>query len=226
LGISAAISPFYVSKQLFRFDIPAVVFLSFLFWFFLRDNTIGIFEGITFLILLIAYLLYNLINAKNEEEIKEPTDINDSVIKNTAFIVAGLVSLMVGANFLVRGAVMLAQSFGVSEAVIGLTIVALGTSLPELATSVLAAAKKQNEIAIGNIVGSNIFNIICILGVVGVMGPIKADGILLRDVLIMIGLTVFLFLPLLTKNILTRWTGTFLLGIYGIYMTVIIFAGK
>ncbi|MDR0304617.1 MAG: calcium/sodium antiporter [Chitinispirillales bacterium] len=222
LGLSAIICPISVSKQLFKFDIPVVIAASLLVWFFLKDNTVQIREGVVFLILFIGYIVYSVVNAKNGEKIENNLKKNDSCIKNIAFIILGLGLLVAGANFLVKGAVDLALSWGVSEAVIGLTIVAVGTSLPELATSAIAAFKKQNDIAIGNIVGSNIFNILGILGVVGVMGPVAADGILLRDILTMVGLAVILFSPILTKRILTGREGAVFLGIYIVYTFLII----
>jgi cation:H+ antiporter len=222
LGLSALICPMPVSKQLFKFDIPVVVFISLLAWFFLRDSVMNILEGIVFLTLFAGYIAYNIINAKNSEETESNLETNDSVIKDIMFIVLGLALLIAGADFLVKGAVVLALKWGVSETVIGLTIVAVGTSLPELATSAIAAFKKQNDIAIGNIVGSNIFNILCILGVVGVMGPVSAEGISLRDVLAMIVPVVILFVPLLTKYVLTQWQGALLLGIYITYIFFVV----
>ena len=222
LGLSALICPIHVSKQLFKFDIPVVVLASVLAWLFLRDNVVQIWEGAVFLILFAAYVAYSIVNAKSDEEIKPYSGKNDSVIKSVEFIVVGLGLLIVGSDFLVKGAVELASRWGVSEAIIGITVVAVGTSLPELATSAVAAFKKHSDIAIGNIVGSNIFNILGILGVVGVMGPVKAEGILLKDILVMIGLAVILLAPLLTKRVLTRWQGAALLGIYAVFIFFIV----
>jgi cation:H+ antiporter len=222
LGLSALICPIHTSKQLFKFDIPVVVLASLLVWLFLRDNVVQIWEGAVFLILFAGYIAYSIVNAKSDEKIEPYSGKSDSVIRSIEFIVVGLGLLIVGSEFLVRGAMELASRWGVSEAIIGITVVAVGTSLPELATSAVAAFKRHSDIAIGNIVGSNIFNILGILGVVGVMGPIKAEGILLKDILVMIALAVILLAPLLTKRVLTRWQGAVLLGIYVVFIFFIV----
>jgi len=222
LGLSALICPIHVSKQLFKFDIPVVVLASVLAWLFLRDNVMEIWEGAVFLVLFVGYIAYSVINAKSEEKVENHSEKNVSVIRSIEFIIVGLGLLICGSHFLVTGAVSIASRWGVSEAVIGITVVAVGTSLPELATSAIAAFKKHNDIAIGNIVGSNIFNILGILGVVGVMGPVADDGIKLREVLEMNVVALILFAPLLTKFVLTRWQGAALLGIYAACMFYVV----
>ena len=229
LGLSAFIYPIRASKQLFKFDIPVVVLASFLAWLFLRDNVVQIWEGAVFLILLAGYIAYSIVNAKSGEEgeeIEKYSGKNYSLTKCIEFIVVGLGLLIVGSEFLVRGAVKLAELWGVSEAIIGVTVVAVGTSLPELATSAVAAFKKRSDIAIGNVIGSNIFNILGILGVVGVMWNVGKEVILgeirLRYILTMIGLSVILFAPLLTKRVITRWQGAILLGIYAAFIFLIV----
>jgi len=142
LGLSALICPIHTSKQLFKFDIPVVVLASLLVWFFLRDNVIQIWEGAVFLVLFAGYIAYSIVNAKSDEKIEPYSGKSDSVIRSIEFIVVGLGLLIVGSEFLVRGAMELASRWGVSEAIIGITVVAVGTSLPELATSAVAAFKK------------------------------------------------------------------------------------
>jgi len=188
----------------------------------LRDNVIQIWEGAVFLVLFVSYIAYSIINAKSGEKIKNYSEKNVSVVRSVEFIIVGLGLLICGSHFLVTGAVAIASRWGVSEAIIGITVVAVGTSLPELATSAVAAFKKHNDIAIGNIVGSNIFNILGILGVVGAMGPVEAKGIHLKDILSMTALAVILFAPLLTKRVLTRWQGAVLLGIYAVCIFFIV----
>jgi len=225
LGISALICPLLVSKQLFKFDIPVCLFASGLLWFFLKDGSMEVWEGIVLLIFFAGYIAWCAVNAKKSGgagvEADDGSGKQSSMARNIAFIIAGLILLVGGAYLLVKGAVEIATSLGVSEAVIGLTIVAIGTSLPEFATSLVAAIKKHNDIAIGNIVGSNIFNILCILGVVGVMGPTDAKGIGIRDILLAIALAAALYIPLITKRKMTRWTGAALFVTYAVYIVIL-----
>jgi cation:H+ antiporter len=134
------------------------------------------------------------------------------------FVVCGLGLLVLGSRFFVDGAVGLARAIGVSEAVIGLTIVALGTSLPELATSVIAAIKKEEDIAIGNIIGSNIFNILAILGVSSTITPLNANGVGQINLYFMLGTSVLLLPFMRTGFVLNRIEGALLLAVYGGYM--------
>ena len=230
LGLSAIIVPLTAPKLLFRRDIPVCVVASLLAWLFLTNgNTMFFWEGIVLLVLFVGYAGYIIISTKRGAGVDAPPDdiistVNektDSVVKSIVFIIIGLAALVAGADILVKGAIVLAASLGVSEALIGLTIVAVGTSLPELATSIVAALKKQNDIAIGNVVGSNIFNILLILGTVGVMGPVEAKGILLRDMLLMVALSVALFVPILTRRVMTRWFGVVLTAVYVAYIFVL-----
>jgi cation:H+ antiporter len=140
---------------------------------------------------------------------------------DVAFVVAGLGILVLGSRLLVDHAVALAGALGVSEAVIGLTIVAAGTSMPELATSVVAAVRKQPDIAIGNIVGSNIFNILAIMGLSSTIAPLHAPGISSLDFLVMIALTVLLIPLLYTGRLLHRLEGALLLALYGAYIFIL-----
>lgn len=136
-------------------------------------------------------------------------------------VLVGLGVLVLGSNLLVEHAVILAKSLGVSEAVTGLTIVAAGTSMPELATSVVAAVRKQSDIAIGNVVGSNVFNVLGILGAGSIVSPLYAPGISMMDYWMMIIFTVLLLPLLYTGRFLHRVEGAFLLGLYGIYLFIL-----
>ena len=232
LGIAALICPLPVGKKLYRFELPVTVLASLLVGFFLmRDDTIHITEGLIFLSIFAGCVAYSLINAKRGSgaavdtpaEAAETADVRkNSVVKCVALIIVGLATVVGGADLLVRGAVALARSWGVTETLIALTIVAAGTSLPELVITAMAAFKKQHDIAVGNIVGSCIFNILCILGIVGVMKPVPANDITTLDVSLMIALAAaLLFIPLLTKRTLTRWTGGMFLGIYVTYVVIL-----
>jgi cation:H+ antiporter len=231
LGLSALICPILVSKQFFKFDIPVLIGASFLSWRFLSDGVIQVWEGVVILVLFAGYMAYNIANAKTGGGDDADVVVEDgkkvSVVKNTLFVLLGLGMLMGGANLLVNGAVKIAESFGMSKAVIGLTIVAFGTSLPELATSAVAAVRKHNDIAIGNVVGSNLFNILCILGVVGAMGPIKTAGagegrgVEFNDLLLMSAINFVLLAPLVAKRTLNRWIGGLLAGTYVAYLLML-----
>jgi cation:H+ antiporter len=151
----------------------------------------------------------------------EPIDPGRHWILDALFIVGGLFLLVVGSRLLVDHSVALAQAFGVSQAIIGLTIVASGTSMPELATSLLAAVRKQPDIAIGNVVGSNIFNILAILGISGLCSPLHAPGVALLDFAVMIAFSLLLVPLLYTGRRLHRLEGVALLVGYGVYLLVL-----
>jgi cation:H+ antiporter len=236
LGLSAIIYPILISKQLFRFEIPLVVLAALLTYIFLGDSTMARWESIIFLAMFVSYVVVCIIMAKRgaggaETDSHQPANSNagdnakpkkpDSVPKLAALIVFDLAILIFGADLLVDGSVMLAKSWGVSEALIGLTIVAVGTSTPELAMTTIAAFRKHNDFAIGNIVGSSIFNTLCILGVAGTVRPIVGNNILPRDILLMLAVSAALMLPLLFKRTLSRWMGAALFCTYAAYIFVL-----
>ncbi len=221
LGLSALILPLKAHLQLIRFDTPVMILTALLFLVFFLDNTIGRIEGLVFLSGIIAYTIFNVLKSRKEHQKLVLKEFEDSVPKVTRhwaldviLIVIGLAALMVGSEFLVKNSVELARLIGLSEAVIGLTIVAVGTSTPELATSIVAAIKKQPDIAIGNVIGSNIFNILGILGIASLVRPISAPGINLVDTLVMIGMSLMLLPFIKTGFTLRRWEGALMLAIY------------
>ncbi|MCL2022482.1 MAG: calcium/sodium antiporter [Betaproteobacteria bacterium] len=230
LGLSALICPILINRQLFKFDIPALIIASLITWYFLTDGIVQIWEGIILMIVFVGYMAYSIINSKKDGSgASDSDDDNDraegknvSIPQNAILIIIGLALLIGGANLLVIRAVDLARSWGVSEAVIGLTIIAFGTSLPEVAASAVAAFKKHSDIAIGNVVGSNMFNILLILGTIGAMGPTAAHGIATRDLLFMVGINLMLFIPLFAKSILNRLIGTAFIGVYATYIFMIV----
>lgn len=226
LGLTALICPMRVQFQLLKFDTPVMIGVALLFVVFFRDGRIQLGEALVFLAILVVYTVLNIRLARRtastvvQEEfgtgVSQPTG---PVWKDVGLILAGLAVLVVGSQLFVAGAVDLARLFKLSEAVIGLTIVAVGTSLPELASSLMAAWRKQPGIAIGNIVGSNIYNILAILGVSGVIAPpLTAPGIGPTDTLLMTGISIVLLVIAWTGFQLRRWEGALLLGIYGAYL--------
>ncbi len=226
LGVAAMISPMSIKSQVIKREIPIMIIVSVILLLVLLDDTITRMEGVFLVIGIITYIIlgykYSIKKMDNKEVIKEfeesipksPYKIWQSII----FILTGLALLLLGSNLFVDGAVAVAENFGVSQAVIGLTIIALGTSLPELTTSVVASFKNENDIAIGNAVGSNVFNILSILGVSSLVRPIADTGVTMVDLSIMMFFAI-LILPLSrSKFTLRRWEGTLLFCGYIAYM--------
>lgn len=181
-------------------------------------------DGLVLLSFFIIFIYYSFGIAKQQESSDDCEIKNLNLVKSIFYIVIGLIGLVVGGNWIVSGAIKLAVGFGISESLIGLTVVAIGTSLPELATSAIAAYKKQADIAIGNVVGSNIFNIFCILGISSVIRPLPFNPANNIDFLIMIIATVILFIIMFIgkKRIIERWQGLFMILIYSAYTVFLI----
>ncbi|OGJ87639.1 MAG: hypothetical protein A2268_04330 [Candidatus Raymondbacteria bacterium RifOxyA12_full_50_37] len=217
LGLAALVRPLSVHRQVLRIDTPVLVAVSLLLVLFLRDRAIGRGEALVFFAGIVSYVWFTLsasrkqaVNSMARDAIPIPGTIPSDII----FILAGLAALVFGSRLFVSGATGLARAWGVSEAVIGLTIVAAGTSLPELATSVVAAVKKETDIAVGNIIGSNIFNILAILGISGLLTPLQAQGIGSADVGVMMAATLILIPFMRTGFVLNRVEGAVLLALY------------
>lgn len=228
LGLSALVRPLKVNVQLIRFDMPVMIAVSLLACFMFRDDAISRGEALILFVGVLAYTTVVVRMARREhsavlnKEFEEGTPhTSKSVWLDAVFVLGGLGLLIVGARFFVLGAVDLAHVWGVSEAIIGLTIVSAGTSMPELATSMVAAFRKQEDIAIGNIVGSNIFNILAILGVSGLVHPFTAGGVTPMDFTFMLGTSIIL-LPLMRWGLrLNRYEGLLFLALYGAYLAVL-----
>ena len=228
LGLSAVISPLKINIQVLRVDIPIMIGFSILLWFLLLDSAISRFEGTCLTVTIAIYTILTIYLGKKDaiqlpaestnKTIKKEQAREKSLLLNILLILFGLFALVFGSRFFVKGSINLAQHFQISEAIIGLTIVAMGTSLPELATSIVAAVKREEDIAIGNIVGSNIFNIVAILGISGTLTPLSAPGIKAIDLAFMTG-TAIILLPLMRTGFrLVRIEGLILLGIYAVYI--------
>lgn len=219
LGISATIYPLQAKKQLLRIDIPvmliATILLTVLFW----DGKLGRLEGGFFLAGIVAYTLFSLFYSRKhgEEPEMELEDQPKHWAVDVLLIVGGLAVLIFASQLLVDNAVSIAKELGLSEAVIGLTIVAAGTSMPELATSIVAAFKRKTDIAIGNIVGSNLFNILAIAGTSSLAHPIEANNMNHVDLLVMLGISILLLPLLKSGKRLSRIEGIVLIIIYVIY---------
>ena len=222
LGISALIAPIAVNPKMLKLDIPLLLVISLL----LALSTcllggVGRIAGAVFLLIGIGYTTF-LIRSSREENAEEETD--EKILKlhwALLLTILGIGALVLGAHLFLKSAICAATRFGIPEAVIGLTIVALGTSLPELATSAVAAFKGQQDIAIGNVVGSNILNILVIMGIAPLIRPITAPGISLTDVVMMLGVTLALALLMKFRPSISRIAGgAFLLSacIYTAYL--------
>lgn len=221
LGISSVIVPLAVARSTIRYEIPFMILITVLLALLGLDGSINIIDGIIFLAAFAAYLTYLFLMAKKEKQEEEtPEDI--SAPKAVIFIILGLGMIILGSNFTVDAASAIAKALGLSERFIGLTIVALGTSLPELFTSVSAARKGNADIAIGNIVGSNIFNILFIIGISTLIVEVPFASNFIFDTIIAAAAAVMLLVcSLAGKGRLKRWAGILMLVSYAAYFAVI-----
>lgn len=221
LGISATIRTIKVGKTTIKYEIPFMIAISALLLLLGLDGTIDFKDGIILWLLFIAYLTYLIIMAKKDKQKKEKKSkvILWQVILAT---LGGLALIIVGSDISVDAASKIARYAGLSERFISLTIVALGTSLPELITSVTAAFKGNNDIAIGNIVGSNIFNILFVIGTSSLILPITFASTFKIDSLVMIGAALLLFICSLRKQKLDRFSGILMLLSYALYFILVL----
>lgn len=226
LGLAALIYPLSVKRQLLKLDVPVMVLTAVLFFLFFLDSRISRIEAVIFILLFVSYTVYLLFSSKKKNTKSKNQGDEDEIrlskhwLIDVLFIGVGLAGLVYGSDLLVENATIIAERLGMSEAMIGLTIVAAGTSMPELATSVVAAIKKRADIAIGNVVGSNIFNILLILGVAGVIQPISTPDINYVDSLFVIGISVMLWLFMKRSTRITRWQGVAFILFYLVYFSI------
>ncbi|MFN3757310.1 MAG: calcium/sodium antiporter [Flavobacterium sp.] len=229
LGVVALISAMPVDTTFFKIDMPAVIFSSLLMMGILfYDGQIDRWEGALMFALLIAFIVYLIRNQrKSKNEIELPEEKKMSMPWIMLFLTIGGVALYFGSDLLIKGAVNVAETFGVSDRVIAVTVVAIGTSIPELAASLIAAIKKESSISIGNVLGSNIFNILSVLGLTAIIQPIKVidQRLLSFDIFWMLGFALILiFLAFMPKRgFIDRRAGIILLLGYGtfIYLTFV-----
>lgn len=235
LGLTSLITPIVIAEQLIRKDAPILLGISLLTFLLVMDGGLGWVDGVILLTGLAIYFAFALRQSKQEskdvqkeyaEEFarKEPRTTRNTLI-NLAFILIGLGLLVLGSNWLVEASVQIARILGVSELVIGLTIVAVGTSLPEVATSLIAALKKESDIAVGNAVGSNIFNLLGVLGIAGIVSP---HSIPIQPYVLQFDLPVMVFVALVTlpifyiDNRISRFEGGLLLAYFVTYMAYVL----
>lgn len=218
LGLTAVITPVAVAKSTIRVDIPFMLAISILLLVQGLDGSVTLLDGIVLLVVFAGYLTYLVINArKNPEQLEEEQIKNQSIWMCLLWTAIGLVAIILGSNFSVDAASNIARILGLSERFIGLTIVALGTSLPELVTSVMAARKGNADIAIGNIVGSNIFNILFVVGLSSVIVSVPFASAFVVDMIVAIGAGVLLWIFSLHKKKLIPIHGVVFLLAYAGY---------
>ena len=225
LGLSSLILPLKVDSHIVKADVPLLTGATFMLVVLLEDFHISRMEGAFLLLCIVGYVAGNIMTVKRDspdenkiEGMEVPENPGKTLWRDVGFLVLGIITLGFGANFLVSGAVDLARIFGLSEALIGLTIVSIGTGTPELATALMATFRKTPELAIGNAVGSNIFNIMFVLGIAGLVAPLDGKGISSVDLYVMLGVTILLLPTVWTGRILDRKEGFLFLAIYVGYL--------
>ncbi|MEL6615289.1 MAG: calcium/sodium antiporter [Bacteroidota bacterium] len=231
VGVSASLSPLAVDRRLLTRDMPVMIGSMLLLCAFLLNGVLGPTEGVILTCGIVLYTVWGITSSRRETKAARasadelPTDVQDAldaptwrVVLNVVFVALGLALLIIGAGWLVDGAVAAAQQLGVSEAVIGLTLVAIGTSLPELATTIVAAIRGHGEIALGGAIGSNVFNVLGVIGPAAVAAPIASEGIEWSVLAIMLAMAVLTAFFLSTGGKTRRWEGAVLLAAYAGYL--------
>ena len=229
LGLSALIAPLPINKKLLKLDMPLMMAASLLLaLFFWLNNGVNRWQGALLFIGVVTYTVWS-VYASRKEGVSENDGGDEvemkevSILLSIGLVIAGLLTLVFGAKFFVGCATFIATRLGVPEAVIALTVVAFGTSLPELATSVVAALKHEQDIAIGNVVGSNIFNILSIMGITPMIKPVTAQGITYLDMGLMLGIAALLWIMMIFGKKINRAEGTLLLVINFLYAGFLVY---
>ncbi len=220
LGLCVLILPIAVStKSILRRETPIMLLASFIALAFFANSSLNRLEGGILLSLLIGYIIWMLKSPKEAQAQSEETIKPSPLWLSIIGIIAGLILLVLGAQALVEGASTVARAFGIPERVIGLTLIAVGTSLPELASSLIAVFKRQTDMVLGNLIGSNIFNLLGILGISSLVTPLELPFAAIRlDLLVMIAFALLSFIFLATRKKIVRWEGLSLLLAYSIYV--------
>ncbi|WP_300316914.1 calcium/sodium antiporter [Accumulibacter sp.] len=238
LGVSALVAPLVVHRQLIRQEVPMMIGVSLLLWLLADDGGISRVDGLLLVALLLAYNVVLIRQSRRETAAILAENADDGGTAPTddqprnrhwgvqvGLVLVGLLLLTVGSNWLVDAATSLARQLGMSELVVGLTVVAAGTSLPEVATSIIAAARGQRDIAVGNVVGSNLFNILAVLGISACVAPgdlVVAPSLLSFDLPVMVAVMVACLPIFFTGHLIARWEGALFLAYYLAYTTYLI----
>ncbi|MGE3962056.1 MAG: calcium/sodium antiporter [Dehalococcoidia bacterium] len=230
LGLSAAIAPLTVARQILRLDVPLMIAVSLLLVVIALDGNIGLVDGAALTAGILTYTGWAIVSSRRAskalvaeyaEEFGEQETTERGIVVDVLLVAGGLGLLVLGSDWFVGGATEFAEALGVSQLVIGLTLVAAGTSMPELATSVVASIRGERDIAVGNVIGSNIFNILAVLGIAAIASggdvPI-ADSALRVDVPVMVGVAVICLPAFFTGRLIARWEGIAFIGLYVAYV--------
>lgn len=223
LGLTALISKVDIRRSITRFELPYMVAVSGVFWFLCLDCRIGVIDGLVLFALLGVFLFIGIRNAKekNSRDVPAPEKSVKVILKNGVLVITGILGLAWGADLVVRKAIFMAEKIGLTQAFIGISVVAVGTSLPELATSAVAAARGESDISVGNIVGSNLFNICLVMGSVGILNPADINCKLLYfEIPFMILLAFLLYVISYWKNRLDTLTGAVFIAFFAAYITI------
>ena len=223
LSLTILLSPIKTTKDIYKVDWPIMMFASILFFIFLNDRMIKAYEGVILIFLLIGSIAFLIKYQKQtEEDIDLEVVSDESISKSILFLILGGFFLYLGSEWFVSGAIDLANIFGVSERIVGITVVSIGTSIPELATSLVALIKKEKGVSLGNLIGSNIFNVFAVLGITSIVSPLILEdlNILNYDIYVMLFFAAIVF-PLMffpKKHVLGRLEGLILLSCYFFYI--------
>ncbi len=219
LGATVLIKPILIQRVTLRMDWPAMMLISLLLLGFIQDFRLSFFEGAVLLIFLVVYSVFMMYRSGNDVDEIDEDDLKKPIYIHIALAVIGSVGLAFGADLLLENAVDIALHFKVSEYVIGTTIVAFGTSVPELITSIVAALKNQSNISIGNLIGSNMFNIGSVLGITAMVKPIPfTEKVVSGDIFWMLAVSALIFPLMFIGNRMPRWAGIVLLASYSLYI--------
>ena len=230
LGITVLIFPIIADKHTKRIDMPVMIFSTLLFVYFIQDGWIVMYEGIIMLVVIVAFTIFLINKGRKQPVIEEVCEIVDKAPKNwksILFLFLGFIGLYFGADWFIQGAVGIAEEFLFDnpnkDVIIGVTIVAFGTSAPELVASTVAAYRKQTDISIGNLIGSNIFNILVVLGVTSIVTPLKVSNEAREfDLFWMVGIALLLVALIALGSKIGRLKGAILLSTYVAYITIIL----
>ena len=235
LGLSAVVAPLLVSRQLIRLDVPVMIGVSGLVWLLAADGKVGRLEGVGLFLILVVYTVALIVQSRRET--KAVKDEYAAVLqpgrgrwpRELALVVGGLALLVLGSDWLVTGASATARALGVSDLILGLTIVAAGTSMPEAVTSVVASLRGQRDIAVGNVVGSNIFNLLAVLGLSSLVSPggmAVSAAALHFDIPVMTAVALACLPVFFTGQTIARWEGGLFLGYYVAYTVYLVLAAQ
>ena len=225
LGVAALVRPMRVRSELIRRQLPIMIAVTFMLIAMLIDGTLSRVDGGVLVASAVAYTIISYVMAKRGETRRVEAEFDAAlatdarpVWQDALMLSIGLAALLAGASLLLNGAVFIAEGLGVSQVVIGLTVIAIGTSLPEMATSVSSALRGEADVAFGNVIGSNVLNILAVLGVAALIRPIAVEGLSGVDLAVMVASSV-LVLPIMWRgSILNRWEGALLLTGYVVYV--------